>query len=282
MKKFYIMLAALLLLSACGKQTVKVDKMTEDEGQVVESDSGNQEQAEEKDGEEQVVTDQKQQNDDEAEEQVEPQYRMNEQNYALEPIGDSNPKVVLFTIDDAPDKYAMEMANTLKRLNTPAIFFINGHFIHSPEKEQIIKDIHNLGFEIGNHTYSHPDLTALSPEKQREEIISVNDKIEELTGERPKFFRAPFGKNTDISRQIAAEENMLVMNWTYGYDWDKQYMTKDAIADIMVNTELLRDGANMLMHDREWTNTGLEQMIVGLRNKGYEFLNPELIETPAP
>ena len=127
-------------------------------------------------------------------------------------------------------------------MNAPAIFFVNGHFIDTPEEEEILKQIYDLGFTIGNHTYSHENLSKLTPEKQREEIISVNDKVEEITGERPKFFRAPFGVNTDESREIAAEENMLLMNWTYGYDWEKQYMSKDAIADIMVNTELLRDG----------------------------------------
>lgn len=111
--------------------------------------------------------------------------------------------------------------------------------------------------------------------------MSVNDKVEEITGERPKFFRAPFGSNTDESRKIASEEKMLVMNWTYGYDWESQYMTKDAIADIMVNTELLNNGANLLMHDREWTNAGLEKIVKGLRDKGYELLDPILIETPS-
>ena len=192
-------------------------------------------------------------------EKVDAEYRMNENTYALEPILDANPKVILLTIDDAPDKYALEMAKTLKNLNAPAIFFVNGHFIDTPEEEEILKQIYDLGFTIGNHTYSHENLSMLTPEKQRKEIISVNDKVEEITGERPKFFRAPFGVNTDESRKIAAEENMLLMNWTYGYDWEKQYMSKDAIADIMVNTELLRDGANLLMHDREWTNEGLEQ-----------------------
>jgi len=208
-----------------------------------------------------------------------PEYKMNAV-FALEPIKDANPKVVLLTIDDAPDKYALEMAKTLKELQAPAIFFVNGHFINSPEKEAIIKEIYDLGFEIGNHTFSHANLTSLSPEEQKEEILSVNDKVEEITGERPKFFRAPFGANTDVSKQIAAEEKMLVMNWTYGYDWEKDYMSQAAIADIMVNTDLLVNGANLLMHDREWTNAGLEQIVNGLRDKGYETLDPKLIETP--
>jgi peptidoglycan/xylan/chitin deacetylase (PgdA/CDA1 family) len=72
---------------------------------------------------------------------------------------------------------------------------------------------------------------------------------------------------------------MLLMNWTYGYDWENDYQSKEALADIMVNTPLLRAGANLLIHDREWTNAALEEIVKGIRNKGYEFVNPALIKT---
>ena len=185
---------------------------------------------------------------------------MNESNFAIEPIADANPEVVLLTIDDAPDQYALEMAKILKQMDAPAIFFVNGHFIQTPEQEKVLKEIYDLGFEIGNHTLTHPDLTTITPEEQKDQIISLNDKVEEITGERPKFFRAPFGINTDESRKIITEENMLLMNWSYGYDWEKQYMTGDAISDIMVNAPELRNGANLLMHDRKWTMKALRTL----------------------
>ena len=71
---------------------------------------------------------------------------------------------------------------------------------------------------------------------------------------------------------------MLLMNWSYGYDWEKQYMEAAALADIMVNTELLRDGANLLMHDREWTADALKDIVEGLRAKGYELIDPATIK----
>ena len=274
MNRIFIVLAAISLLSACnsgGGTVIKVNEPLSTVEKKMDEERVDQEEKDVQASEEEHETDEL--------EKVDAEYRMNENTYALEPILDANPKVILLTIDDAPDKYALEMAKTLKNLNAPAIFFVNGHFIDTPEEEEILKQIYDLGFTIGNHTYSHENLSMLTPEKQRKEIISVNDKVEEITGERPKFFRAPFGVNTDESRKIAAEENMLLMNWTYGYDWEKQYMSKDAITDIMVNTELLRDGSNLLMHDREWTNEGLEKMVIGLREKGYEPLNPNLIDS---
>ncbi|WP_144460696.1 polysaccharide deacetylase family protein [Siminovitchia fortis] len=274
MRKFFTMTAAILLLAACGaEKAAHEDKQSGDE-------AAKQETREHKQGAENKEEDKPKEESTKQEEAVaSPEYKLNQNTFALEPIGEANPKVVLLTIDDAPDEHALEMAKTLKKLNAPAIFFVNGHLIDSPEKETVIKEIHDLGFMIGNHTYSHSDLTTLPEEKQGEEILSVNDKVEKIIGEKPKFFRAPFGKNTDYSRKIAEDENMLLMNWTYGYDWEKEYMTGDAIAHIMVDTPLLQDGANLLMHDREWTNDGLERIVDGLRDKGYELLDPALIDT---
>ncbi|QDP42136.1 polysaccharide deacetylase family protein [Radiobacillus deserti] len=211
--------------------------------------------------------------------QSEPKYSVTE-DWSIRPLDEAtNEKVVLLTIDDAPDKYAVDMANTLKKLDAPAIFFVNGHFLDTNEQKQKLKEIYDMGFEIGNHTYSHTALDELSEQKQKEEITSVSQMVEEITGEKPKFFRAPFGINTDFSEQVAKEQGMILMNWTYGYDWDQNYMTEESIADIMINTELLRSGSNLLMHDREWTAAALDEIVKGLRGKGYELVDPELIQT---
>ncbi len=208
-----------------------------------------------------------------------PQYELTD-NWSIQPIDDqAKENVVLLTIDDAPDKHALEMANTLKELDAKAIFFVNGHFLEREEQKQILKKIHDMGFLIGNHTYHHQALVDATKEEQKKEIVSLNDLIEEIIGERPKFFRAPNGQNTDYSKQIAKEEGMLLMNWSYGYDWNEEYMDEDALADIMVNTELLGNGSNLLMHDREWTAKALEEIVSGLRGKGYEIVDPGLIKT---
>ncbi|SET92141.1 Polysaccharide deacetylase [Salinibacillus kushneri] len=172
------------------------------------------------------------------------------------------------------------MAKTLKELDAPAIFFVNGHFIDTKEEQKKLKEIADMGFAIGNHTFNHTKLDDVSKQNQRDEIVKLNDLVEEVIGERPKFFRAPNGVNTDYARQVVKEEGMTLMNWSYGYDFMKDYMTKEAIADIMVNTELLSNGANLLMHDREWTAAALEEIVTGLREKGYEMVDPRLIKTP--
>ncbi|WP_409294517.1 polysaccharide deacetylase family protein [Peribacillus sp. SCS-26] len=210
--------------------------------------------------------------------QAVPKYRVNPNDWSIVPIKDAAKKVALLTIDDAPDKYAVEMAAILKEKGVHAIFFVNGHFIKTPEGKAKLKKVHDLGFTIGNHTYDHVNLKEISEEDQSRQIISLNDEIEKIIGERPKFFRAPFGANTPHSRQVASNEKMIIMNWTYGYDWEASYQNSMALTKIMVDSPLLRDGANLLMHDRQWTKEALPGIIEGLRKKGYGFVDPGEIE----
>lgn len=264
MKKYLILLVtAVFLLVACNDNT---------DAQKPKEDSNESEKPEKNE-------DEKKENKEAEKEEVEALYAINEAIWSLEPLEEeTNSKVALLTIDDAPDTYALEMAETLEKLDVQAIFFVNGHFLETDEEKEMLKQIYDKGFMIGNHTYSHDDLQTLSEAEQKEEIITVNEQIESITGEKPVFFRAPFGQNTDYSKQLVENEDMVLMNWTYGYDWDQEYMEKEAIADIMINSEFLNDGANLLMHDREWTNEALEDIVKGLQNKGYEIADPHAIQ----
>jgi peptidoglycan/xylan/chitin deacetylase (PgdA/CDA1 family) len=214
---------------------------------------------------------------DEEKVKFEPLYYL-QSDHTVTPIKSNTPeKVVLLTIDDTPNRYALEMAKILKKEGINAIFFVNGHFINEKAGQEKIKEIYDLGFEIGNHTMTHQNLKSLHEKEQKEEIIKLNDLIEEITGERPRFFRAPYGANTDVSRNVVSDEKMQWMNWSYGYDFDKDYMEKEALTKIMVNTELLKPGANLLLHDHKWTLEALPGIIDGLRQKGYGFVDPKTI-----
>ncbi|RFU71201.1 polysaccharide deacetylase family protein [Peribacillus saganii] len=209
-----------------------------------------------------------------------PAYRLNPGNWTIKPIAGENPKVVLLTIDDVPDQNALQIAKSLQSLGVKAIFFVNGHFIDSENEKLVLKQIDQMGFMIGNHTFNHKTLKELSEFEQYNEIVKVNDAVEQIIGKRPKFFRAPFGINTDYSRKIVEDEKMLLMNWTYGYDWEKDYRNKAALEKIMVNSPYLTNGANLLLHDRVWTSQAMPQIVKGLQTKGYEILDPALLETP--
>ncbi|GGF12147.1 hypothetical protein GCM10010954_08500 [Halobacillus andaensis] len=274
MKSFLNVFIVLIILTGCSDSQAHKEEseevqedVLEDEEENVEGKEKNNNGEEEQEEEEKAVE----------ESPAEPEYIMNRV-WAFEPIDDASEEVVLLTFDDAPDKHGLEMAETLHELGAPAIFFVNGHFINTPEKKETLKEIHDLGFAIGNHTMTHASLQAISEEEQKSEIVDLNDQIEEIIGERPEFFRAPFGQNTELTEQIAKDEGMLLMNWTYGYDWEADYQDADALADIMVNTELLVPGANLLMHDREWTAEAIPDIVEGFKEKGYKLLDPKLIK----
>lgn len=210
-------------------------------------------------------------------------YEVNQDIFTIQPLEgvDAPAEVALLTFDDAPQEYALSIAETVKEKEADAIFFVMGQFLEDPAAKDIIKSIYDMGFEIGNHSYSHPTMTDLTHEEQMDEIRRTNDLVEEATGVRPRFFRSPYGIFNEDTLAVLEAEAMTNMNWTYGYDWEEQYMNGPALADIMVNTEFLGDGANLLMHDRPWTAEAIADIIDGLRGKGYEIVDPKLIASPS-
>ncbi|WP_253286896.1 polysaccharide deacetylase family protein [Virgibacillus sp. MSJ-26] len=274
----------LLVIGGCSISSSNEDKdssvdQVKDEENHDDNDNISTSKNEENDEKEEIAEDKEAEDDkEEVSKSMTPLYEVNDV-WSIVPIDNANDKVVLLTIDDAPDKYGLEMAHTLKELDAPAIFFVNGHFLETPEKKEELKEIRDMGFMIGNHTVTHAYLPDLSEEEQKEEIVELNDLVEDALDERPKFFRAPNGANTDYTKKIAKEEGMTLMNWSYGYDWEEEYQTKEAITEIMLNTELLSNGSNLLMHDREWTAKALEDIVTGLREQGYELVDPHTIKT---
>lgn len=273
MKKVILstVLISTLLLSACqddaassNEDTSAVDETTE-EVETTEEDATEEEVVEE---------------EVEEEEDLAYQYEINPNIFSVEPIdGETteDEKLVLLTFDDAPYGNSLEIAEALEERGVNAIFFVNSMYMEDEEGKAVIQDLHERGFEIANHTHTHAKLDDYSEESQREEIITTNDIVEEATGERPRFFRAPHGIMTEYSKQVVAEEGMTWMNWSFGYDWEVQYQDADALADITLNTELLGNGANILMHDREWTAAAVPTIVDGLIEQGFTIVNPKLI-----
>ncbi|HLR62261.1 MAG TPA: polysaccharide deacetylase family protein [Lentibacillus sp.] len=290
--KLWLILAVTLLMTACVDMTSGAKEETEQNNDHEKTEETEKDTVEtsknksENNANEEKQIEEKQGNKKKT---AEPVYKIDEETSSVVPVNEQgNEKIVLLTIDDAPDTYAIEMAKTLKDLDAGAIFFVNGHFLDTPEGEEKLKKIHNMGFEIGNHTYNHAYLPDVSTGKQEKEIVSLNDKIEGIIGERPQFFRAPNGANTDFTKQVAKDEGMVTMNWTYGYDYFEPYMDAEKLTEAMVTGKgpevdvshsLLNPGANLLMHDREWTAKALEDIVTGLRDKGYEIADPALLKT---
>ncbi|MBK0348894.1 polysaccharide deacetylase family protein [Aerococcaceae bacterium zg-ZJ1578] len=193
----------------------------------------------------------------------------------------SSPDVLLFTFDDTPrgeNSNALQIAQTLHEKDANAIFLVNGMYLQTEQSRQIVKQIYDLGFEIGNHTSNHPNLRELTYEEQYKEIATTSQIVEEITGEKPRWFRPPFGKFNMDTILICNELGMQLMTWSFGYDWMEEYQDGKALADVSLDNKYLRSGANILMHDLPWTAQAVGTMVDGYRAKGYHIVNPYIIQ----
>lgn len=300
---FMLMMAVMLVLSACssgqsgskdsksgaqGDTAGQSDQKATDDGQTDQTNGKEDKEATGEKGEQQEGKQQEKQeteankHNDTRFVQKKPKYEMTK-NYYIKPIGDADPKVVLLTIDDAPEDHAVDMAKTLRKLDAKAIFYVNKIYVDKDNGKKKVKKLFNMGFPIGNHTVTHPNLSDLSKDEQRKELVPLYDQIKKLTGEEAEFFRAPHGINTDVSNEEAKKRGVLAMNWSYGYDFHEKYEDPKALTEIMLKPDppgLLQNGAILLMHDRDWTNKALADIVKGLRDKGYKILDPALLKTP--
>lgn len=67
------------------------------------------------------------------------------------------------------------------------------------------------------------------------------------------------------------------MTWSFGYDWMEDYFDGPQLAEVSLNNDYLRSGANILMHDLPWTADAVRDMVNGYRDQGYHIVDPYLI-----
>jgi peptidoglycan/xylan/chitin deacetylase (PgdA/CDA1 family) len=207
-----------------------------------------------------------------------PLYRMNEA-YRLVPIEESTPsKVVLLTFDDGPKDEAVltSILDTLDKHKAKAIFFVNGYRIkQNPELLKLIKSREQT---IGNHSWDHINLKEENKSVVEKQIGDVQSDIDDLIGQKPVFFRPPYGSGGEVVKETAKNHGMLYMTWSNGsLDWDKTAKDKP---DVVIKNvlEQLHPGANILMHELQWTADALEELLTTLESKGYRFIDPATIE----
>lgn len=160
------------------------------------------------------------------------------------------------------NEYIPDMLKILKKHSVKATFFLEGRWVKSnPDLAKMIVD---GGHEIGNHSYSHPDMKTLSAGKIEEEIVKTNEVIEAVTGETPTLFGPPSGSFRDEVVEIAAKVNMKTVLWSVDtIDWKKP----DPNVMVQRVTSKIHPGALVLMHPTSSTAQGLEALIVSIKSK---------------
>lgn len=210
-----------------------------------------------------------------------PLYRMNAV-YDIVPIDPetTDKRVALLTFDDGPKSADTlgPMLDTLDKYGARAIFFVNGYRVE--KNPDLLKEIYDRGHAVGNHSWDHIPLGKEKPETVRDQIGRVQDIVEELTGEAPRFFRPPHASGGDDVRRIAREFGLLYMTWSNGsLDWDLGKVKEEDRPQAVIDNVLkqLRPGSNILMHELAWTAEALDRLLAAIRDEGYRFVDPREI-----
>ncbi|GAA5116893.1 polysaccharide deacetylase family protein [Luteolibacter yonseiensis] len=127
---------------------------------------------------------------------------------------------ILITIDDGPDPHDTPLLlDLLDRHDTKAIFFMIGEKVLA--HPDLAREVVRRGHEIGNHTLTHPQARfwCAGPSRTRREIEECQKIIRGVTGNAPRYFRAPVGHRNLFTHPVANELGLAVMSWNRrGFD----------------------------------------------------------------
>lgn len=173
---------------------------------------------------------------------------------------------VALTFDDGPHPYYTEqLLDGLKERHVCASFFVTGE--HAQLHPDIIKRMQDEGHLIGNHTYSHIQLSQGNRDTFKNELVKTNDIISGITGEEVNFVRPPYGS---WEKSLESELNMFPVLWTVDpLDWCSS--DADGIARKVLSK--VKENSIILMHDSyASTVTATFRVIDELQKQGYEFV----------
>lgn len=184
--------------------------------------------------------------------------------YELDP---SKPTIAI-TFDDGPNATTtMEILDVLEKYQVRASFFLIGTNIND-ESAKSVKRAYDLGCDIENHSKTHSYMDKMTADEIKDEVAYVNDKVKEITGTTPKFFRPPY-----IAVNNIMYDN-IDMTFISGYgcnDWEDR-VTAEYRAKYL--EKKAADGVIFLLHDAEGnskTVEALDKAIPILLEKGFQF-----------
>lgn len=178
---------------------------------------------------------------------------------------DKNKKMVALTYDDGPSIYTPRVLKTLKENNAVATFFVVGNRV--PTYSDTVKKAHDMGCEIGNHTYEHKNLTRVSEAEVKRQITKTNRNVKKVTGQAPVIVRPTGGATNANVKQWVGMPSIIWSIDTLDWKTRNAGSTKKAVLDHV------KDGDIVLMHDLySATATASETIIPELVRRGYQLV----------
>lgn len=190
-------------------------------------------------------------------------------------MGKKSPKYVSLTFDDGPSPYTVYILDILKQNHVPATFFVVGSEVK--KFPSLVHRIHSEGHVIGNHTWSHPDITTISEKRLRSEIHSTNVQIQKLIGKSPDLFRAPYSKIDNETEAIIKKLGMTSVLWNVdSKDWCEESplaVQQHVITGLKKNSLIvMHDGDQYGSGPRDQTVASLNQIIHYLQKNDFHFI----------
>jgi peptidoglycan/xylan/chitin deacetylase (PgdA/CDA1 family) len=178
-------------------------------------------------------------------------------------------RIVRLTFDDGPVRAnTPRVLNVLSNYRIKATFFVIGQRVR--RHPGLVKREYSEGHSVQNHTYTHPDLTTLSPVETRRELRATNRAIKAAGVPRPYRFRPPKGHTNARVRSVGASLGLIQTLWSVDpHDWANP--PASVICRRVVTN--VSPGSIVLLHDGTGTNTveALPCIIKRLRAQGYRF-----------
>ena len=177
-------------------------------------------------------------------------------------------KVIALTFDDGPGLYTAQLLDILDQHGAKATFFLIGSKVSS--QANVVHSIHARGHQLGNHSWSHPELPKLPVNQIAGEIDRTNDAIKQATGVTPTILRPPYGAVNGVVLEQLRLRGMSSILWSVDTrDWadrNSEIVCSRAVAGA-------RPGAIILMHDIHQTSVSAVPCILSaLKQQGYSFV----------
>lgn len=181
---------------------------------------------------------------------------------------DTSKPTIAITFDDGPNATTtMEVLDILEKYQVRASFFLIGTNIND-ESAKSVKRAFNLGCDIENHSKTHSYMDKMTADEIKDEVAYVNDKVKEITGTTPKFFRPPY---IAVNSTMYDNIDMTFISGLGCNDWDDK-VTAEYRAKYL--EKKAADGVIFLLHDAEGnskTVEALDKAIPILLEKGFQF-----------